>query len=112
MTNSWGRDNKSTLTRLAVLVCIFLIFAALTAHSHHHKDETNHETCLICILINNISGIFISDPPSLIPSTIFCSIITAYQTFNFYHIQFFYNSRSPPFFNVYSNRSPSIFKGL
>ena len=97
MTTSRGCDIQFVQARLLVVVCIFLILAFISPNFHLHEDETNHETCLICILVESLSGFFIFDPPSLIRPTTFFLLIVLYQPFCFSHPQFFYYSRSPPF---------------
>jgi hypothetical protein len=98
MITSQGGGNKFIPKRLSAFVCVFSILAVLTANPHHHEDDTDNEACLICILIDTIYSILITNPSSLVKSTIFCLIITAYQTIYFYHAKFFYHSRSPPIF--------------
>ena len=97
MAISRGHDIQFVQAKLLVVACIFLILPFLSQNFHHHEDETNHVTCLICILLESLSGFFISDSPSLIKPATFFILIVPYQPFCFSHPQFFYYSRSPPF---------------
>jgi hypothetical protein len=105
MTISGGYDIQFVQARLHVGVCIFLIIAFLSPSFHHHEDETSHETCLICILVESLSGFFIIDPPSLLRHTTFFLLIVPDQFFGLSHTRFFYYSRSPPSLYAYSKRS-------
>ena len=84
-------------TILLSIVCILLILGSEIASYHHHEDGTSHETCSLCILINNFSGFFISEQLSLIQPTDFYTLIGYYPVSYSNHTHSFYHSRSPPF---------------
>jgi uncharacterized membrane protein len=97
MTISQRDKNHFIPKRVLILIGIVLIFGFIIISFHHHEDGEEHETCLICILIGNLSHCFISNPPNLVLSTIFHVFIVYYPSLCPCVALPSYNSRAPPF---------------
>jgi len=91
-------DRKHLIPEIVlVLVGIFLIFLFIIISFHHNQDGEKHETCLICILIQNLSDCFIFNPPTLVLPAIFYILIVFYPSLCPCVDLPSYYSRSPPF---------------
>jgi len=97
MTISQSDKNHFIPKRLLVLIGIFLIFVFIIISFHHHEDGEAHETCLICILIENLSDCFIFNPQTLVLPAIFYVLIVFYPSLYSCVALTSYHSRAPPF---------------
>jgi len=97
MTISQSDKNYFIPKRVLVLIGIFLIFVFIIISFNHHEDGEEHKTCLICILIENLSHCFISIPQTLVlPATSYV-LIVFYPSLCPCVALPFYHSRAPPF---------------
>ena len=82
--------------RVLALIAILLVFVPIIANFHHHEDGEERETCLICIIIENLLDCFIPNLPTIVQPAIFHFILISYiplypnVTLSSYHC------RSPP----------------
>ena len=97
MTISQSDKNHFIPKRVLVLIGIFLIFIFIIISFHHHEDGEEHERCLICILIENLSDCFISNPQTLVLPAISCVLIVFYPSLCPCVALPSYQSRAPPF---------------
>ncbi len=104
MTISKSDKNHFIPKRVLVLIGIFLIFVFIIISFHHHEDREEHETCLICILIQNLSHCFISNPQTLVIPAISYVLIVFYPSLCPRVSLPSYHSRAPPF--LFPQRQP------
>jgi len=97
MTISQSDKSHFIPKRVLVLIGIFLIFVFIIISFHHHEDGEKHETCLICILIGNLSDCFISNSQTLVLPAIFYVLIVFYSSSCPCVALPSYQSRAPPF---------------
>ena len=97
MAISQSDKNHFIPKRVSVLIGIFLIFGFIITSFHHHEDGEELETCLICILIDNLSDCFISNPQTLVLAAIFYVLIVFYPSLCPCIALPSYHSRAPPF---------------
>jgi hypothetical protein len=89
--------NHFITKRVLVLVGILLIYVFIIISFHHEEDGEKHETCSICILIENLSHCFISNPPTLVLPAISYVLIVFYPSLCPCVVLSSYHSRAPPF---------------
>jgi len=100
-----GLKNQSDITRVLVCVCVLLV-GTITVGYHQHKDEKRHETCSVCVVFDSFSGFISSELPSIICRTALHTFIVSYPIYYFNNANLFYQPRSPPSLQVYSNKFP------
>jgi hypothetical protein len=100
-----GLKTQFVITRVLVCVCVLLV-GTIKVGCHHHEDEKRHETCLLCVLFDIFSGFISSEVPSIICRTELHTFIVSYPIYYFNNTNLFYQPRSPPFLQVYSNKFP------
>ena len=103
MTISQSDKNHFIPKRVLVLIGIFLIFVFIITSFHYHVDGEKQKKCLICILIQNLSHCFISNPQTLVLPAISYVFIVFYLSLCPCVALPSYHSRASPFYSATIN---------